>query len=119
MDANEHVVPSGAHYSGRNRVPNIQEFMQQLDADKRERDAAIDAELMKNNKNKDVKEHTNAEKPQRKDLRTVRDPVTGKDVQIRDAKTDFKDVVENPQVWEPAKAPNYFLDKAMPKWHPM
>ena len=31
-------------------------------------------------------------------MRTVRDPVTGKDVQIRDAKMDFKAAVEDPQV---------------------
>lgn len=100
MNVNEHVAPSGQHYSGRNRIPNIQQFMDQLDAEKKERDAAIDSELKKNKQHKEATDHTNSEKPLRRDLRTVRDPVTGKDVQIRDAKTDFKDVVENPQVRE-------------------
>lgn len=98
MNVDEHVVPSGQHYSGRNRVPNIQEFMDQLDAEKKERDAEIDAELKKNGKSKEVHDHKNSEKVARKDLRTVRDPVTGKDVQIRDVKTDYKETVENPQV---------------------
>jgi hypothetical protein len=98
MNVNDHVVPSGQHYSGRNRVPNIQQFMDQLDLQKKERDAEIDAHLKKNGKNKEVADHTNSEMPKSKDTRTVRDPVTGKDVQIRDAKMDFKEAVDNPQV---------------------
>lgn len=100
MNGDEHVVPSGQHYSGRNRVPNIQQFMDQLDQEKKERDAAIDSEMTNRKHGKEVQDHRNAEKPARNDLRTVRDPVTGKDVQIRDAKTDFKQVVENPMVSE-------------------
>ncbi|UNI16136.1 hypothetical protein JDV02_002602 [Purpureocillium takamizusanense] len=98
MNVNEHVVPSGQHYSGRNRVPNIQQFMEQLDKEKKERDAAIDADLGKNKQSKEVKDHKNTEKPTRKDLRTVRDPVTGKDVDIRDAQMDFKEAADNPQM---------------------
>lgn len=98
MNIDDHVVPSGQHYSGRNRVPNIQQFMSQLDAEKRERDAAIDAQLKQNKQSIEAKDHANSEKPSKKDMRTVRDPVTGKDVQIQDVKTDFKEVVENPQV---------------------
>lgn len=99
MNTDEHVVPSGQHYSGQNRVPNIQQFMDQLDQEKKQRDAAIDADLKRNKTHgHEVQQHKNAERAARKDLRTVRDPVTGKDVQIRDVKTDYKDVVENPQV---------------------
>jgi hypothetical protein len=98
MNVKDHVVPSGQHYSGRNRVPNIQQFMDQLDAEKKERDATIDAQLKQNKQHKEVSDHQNAEKPRRKDMRTVRDPVTGKDVQIQDVQTDFKEAVENPQV---------------------
>lgn len=98
MNVDDHVVPSGQHYSGRNRVPNIQQFMSQLDVEKKERDAAIDAQLKQNKQNKEATDHANSEKPLKKDMRTVRDPVTGKDVQIQDVKTDFKEVVEDPQV---------------------
>ncbi|KAG5938542.1 hypothetical protein E4U59_003698 [Claviceps monticola] len=103
MNVDEHTVPSGQHYSGRNRVPNIQQFMDQLDQEKKDRDAAIDADLKANNKQHghEVQDHKNAERTARKDLRTVRDPVTGKDVQIRDAKTSFKDVVDNPKMSVP------------------
>lgn len=99
MNNPNQVVPSGQHYSGRNRVPNIQEFMAQLDREKQERDAEIDARLKRNEKTGEVTEHQNRdEKAERKDARWVRDPVTGKDVQIRDAKLDFKKAAEDPQV---------------------
>jgi hypothetical protein len=97
MNVDEHVAPSGAqHYSGRNRVPNIQEFMTRLDAEKKERDAAIDADL-KRNKGNEVKPHENDMKA-RKGMRKVRDPVTGKDVEIQDTHISYKDAVEDPQV---------------------
>lgn len=102
MNNQNHVVPSGQHYSGRNRVPNIQEFMAQLDREKQERDAEIDDRLNRNAQHGEVQEHQqrdeNAEKAERKDARWVRDPVTGKDVQIRDAKLDFEKAAEDPQV---------------------
>jgi hypothetical protein len=97
MNINEHVVPSGQHYSATNRVPNIQEFMQRLDAEKKQRDAEIDAELRRNKRNPDVKVHRN-ELLEKKGTRSVRDPVTGKDVEIRDADMDFTEAVENPHV---------------------
>ncbi|KAH6605063.1 c2 domain-containing [Trichoderma cornu-damae] len=96
MNLNEHVVPSGQHYSATNRVPNIQEFMQRLDADKKQRDAEIDAELRRNKRNPDVRMHRN-ELLKKKGIRAVRDPVTGKDVEIRDADMDFTEAVEHPQ----------------------
>lgn len=102
MDVDEHVVPAGQHYSGRNRVPNIKQFVQQLDSDKKKRDAAIDAELKQNTTGSEAQDHENQEKPKRRDLRTVRDPVTGKDVDIQDAKTNYKDAVDNPQARPPA-----------------
>ncbi|PHH88585.1 hypothetical protein CDD83_7340 [Cordyceps sp. RAO-2017] len=103
MNVDNHVAPSGQHYSGANRVPNIQQFVEQLDAEKKERDAAIDADLKKKNgsdgkANAEVQDHHNADKPKPKHLRTVRDPVTGKDVEIRDAQMDFKEAVDNPQL---------------------
>jgi hypothetical protein len=102
MSADEQVVPAGRKpYSATNKVPNVQEFMARLDKDKAERDAAIDADLKKNKLGGDVKAHTNESKPSRKDTRTVRDPVTGKDVDIRDVKLDFEEAVENPQVCIP------------------
>jgi hypothetical protein len=99
MDIDEQVVPSGQHYSGRNRVPNIHEFVARLDRQKKDRDAAIDEELRKNKQNSDAKDHVSEQQIRnKKRTRTVRDPVTGRDVEIEDASIDFKDVVDNPKV---------------------
>ncbi|PHH73567.1 hypothetical protein CDD80_3731 [Ophiocordyceps camponoti-rufipedis] len=98
MDVTEHVLPSGQHYSGRNRVPNIQQFAQQLDLEKRQRDAEIEAELRQN---AEAREHHAAEKSKRDHTRTVRDPVTGKDVAISDAHADYKEAVDEPQLSVP------------------
>jgi hypothetical protein len=97
MNVDSHAMPSGQHYSATNRVPNIQEFMQRLDSEKKQRDAEIDNELKRNKRNPDVKIHRN-ELLEKKGQRKVRDPVTGKDVEIRDADMDFEEAVENPQV---------------------
>lgn len=100
MDIDEHHAGGGHHYSGRNRVPNIQEFVQRLDRQKQQRDAAIDEETKQRaaqGQNGDAKDHE-PEKRKKSRYRTVRDPVTGKDVQIEDVHTDFKDVVDNPVV---------------------
>lgn len=100
MDTQQTVVPSGQHYSGRNRVPNIQQFVEQLDRDKKERDAAIDAEAKSARRKRgssEAKDHT-VDPIIKKDYRKVRDPVTGKDVHIRDTDLDFTEAVENPQV---------------------
>lgn len=91
-------VGAGGHYSGRNKIPNIQEFMAQLDQEKKERDAKIDAELKNNKTSNEAQAHTNEDKPSRKDTRTVTDPVTGKNVDIRDVKLDYGEAVDNPQV---------------------
>ncbi|KZL66401.1 C2 domain-containing protein [Colletotrichum tofieldiae] len=106
MNIDEHKLPTGGqHYSARNKIPNIHEFVAQLDKEKRERDAAIEAEDKEHQKIQrqaqhphqgDSKDHV-PEKKDRKKTKTVRDPVTGKDVEIEDPKDDFKDVVENPQ----------------------
>ncbi|GAO18451.1 hypothetical protein UVI_02042350 [Ustilaginoidea virens] len=100
MNVDDHVVPSGQHYSGRNPVPNIQQFVDQLDREKKQRDAAIYSDSKKREQVETATDRKTSHKPPRQGLRTVRDPVTGKDVQIRDIKTDYKSVVEHPQSGE-------------------
>ncbi|TDZ25497.1 Meiotically up-regulated gene 190 protein [Colletotrichum orbiculare MAFF 240422] len=121
MNVDEHHLPAGGqHYSGRNRIPNIHEFVAQLDKEKRERDQEIDAEnktiqkqeheLRRHGHNQqEAQDHIPDEKHRKKNkkTKTVRDPVTGKDVEIEDPKDDFKDVVENPQL----SVPNQNLGK--------
>lgn len=99
MNVDEHVAPSGGqHYSGRNRVPNIHEFMEQLDKEKKERDAEIDGQLKQNKAHKEVRDHKNDHQAKKEKSRTVRDPVTGKDVEIRDTKLSYEDAVDDAQV---------------------
>ncbi|WYZ36748.1 hypothetical protein EsH8_II_000254 [Colletotrichum jinshuiense] len=110
MNIDEHHLPTGGqHYSGRNRIPNIHEFVAQLDKEKRERDAVIEAEDKEHRQiekqaqhqpQSESKDHI-PEKKSRKKTKTVRDPVTGKDVEIEDPKDDFKEIVENPQLSVP------------------
>ena len=39
----------GGHYSGRNKIPTVDKFLQSLDRDKKARDEAIDKELQDRN----------------------------------------------------------------------
>lgn len=99
MDTQEHVVPSGQHYSGQNRIPNIKQFMENLDRDKKQRDAHIDSQVTKNQQNNgEVKPHQNSTQRQGKNRRTVRDPVTGNDVEIDDLDGSMIKEVEDPHV---------------------
>ncbi|KAF4121661.1 Ca2+-dependent lipid-binding protein, contains C2 domain [Geosmithia morbida] len=104
MDIREHKAGNVQPYGGRNKIPNIQEFMSHLDREKKDRDAAIDSDLSKNKKAGEVADHKNDDEKARKkheDTRTVRDPVTGKDVEIRDVKLDFGEAVDNPKMSVP------------------
>lgn len=107
-DQNETVVPSGQHYSGRNRIPNIKQFVEQLDREKRDRDAVIDAHEKDKHTNKkahgknagEVSDHVeDRQKP--KNRRTVRDPVTGKDVEIDDIDSSLMKKVKDPKLSVP------------------
>lgn len=87
----------GGHYSGRNRIPNIQEFVASLDRDKRQRDAQIET-----GKTGGVTDHKpEVKKPKG---RIVTDPVTGKEVEITDVETDFMEAVDDPKVSPMASA---------------
>lgn len=97
MEQQEHKAPGG-HYSGTNRIPNIKQFMEGLDKEKRERDAKIDAQLKQNKSaGGEVKAHHD-DQPKGNNRRTVRDPVTGKDVEIDDIGPEMMKAVEDPHV---------------------
>ena len=98
-DPNERVVPSGGHYSGTNRIPNIKQFMESLDRDKKHRDEQIDSDFKKSKKGGEVKDHIETSPAKHgKRRRVVRDPVTGKDVEIEDIDASFMKAVKDPQV---------------------
>ena len=88
---------SGKPWSGANPIPNIQQFVQNLDKDKKERDRQID-EANKNRPQEvgKVKPHVNDTKHGAG--RTVRDPTTGKDIVIDDVGKEYMKAVKDPQV---------------------
>lgn len=94
----------GGHYSGRNRIPNIQEFVASLDRDKKKRDAQIDESSQP--KTGGVLQHQPEER--RAKGKVVTDPVTGREVEIADADLDFEEAVENPKL----SVPNANLGRA-------
>jgi len=73
--------------------------MESLDKEKRERDAQIDASLAKTNRRAgEVTDHQEPSKRPGKNRRTVRDPVTGKDVEIDDIDSSYAKAAKDPQV---------------------
>lgn len=101
MDAQETVAAPGQHYSGSNRIPNIKQFMERLDKDKKDRDAKIDSGATGAKPNPSASEPTQHQDGQRRrgtNRRTVRDPVTGKDVEIDDNDGSLLKEAEDPHV---------------------
>lgn len=95
--SNEHKKGPGGHYSGTNPVPNIQRFIESMDANKKSRDAKI---MLQANANDDeIKAHKAGQPTGVPGSRkTVTDPITGKQVQIEDVNADFMKAVDEPQV---------------------
>lgn len=105
--ADQQTTVPGAHYSGSNKIPTINKFLENLDRDKKHRDAEIEkqksiAEHEKSGSttsSPEVTPHKNA-LPQKKGQKTVTDPVTGKEVTIEDADRRNLDLVDNPIVYQ-------------------
>jgi hypothetical protein len=85
----------GGHYSGRNKIPTINEFISKLDGDKKERDRQID-EQRKAEARGDAVPH----RPQESKLEAKEDPTTGKTVVIEDVNQEMVDASKNPVVSE-------------------
>ena len=105
MSSNEHKKGPGGHYSASNPIPNIQKFIENMDADKKDRDARISAQQQARKQNAqkvggtDVEDHENGQPKGIVGTRkTVTDPTTGNEVQIEDVNADFMKAVEHPVV---------------------
>jgi hypothetical protein len=98
--ADQQQSKPGGHYSGANPVPNIKKFMENLDKDKKNRDAQIDAQTTptKAQITGDAVPHKESPTPKSGTQKTVTDPVTGNDVVIEDASKDMFKHVDNPTV---------------------
>lgn len=93
----------GGYYSGRNKVPNIQQFVENLDKDKRERDKHIEEE--RREKEAHARGEARPHKPQqytvKESQKTVTDPVTGKEVLIEDVNESMMKQVQDPTLTVP------------------
>ncbi|KAL8934608.1 MAG: hypothetical protein Q9216_005820 [Gyalolechia sp. 2 TL-2023] len=97
----------GAYYSGRNKIPDIKTFVQNLDKDKRERDQQLDDARKADQGKGEAKPHQVSKAGKEGTRKTVRDPTTQKEVQIEDVDANFMKAVENPQL----SVPNVNLGK--------
>jgi hypothetical protein len=115
----------GGHYSGHNPIPTVKQFIENLDKDKKHRDAELDqqaatAKLAQKPALKQGKHaaptDTTAEGPQPHQVKqravegtekTVTDPTTGNQVTISDVDKAMMDEVENPHL----SVPNANLNK--------
>jgi hypothetical protein len=89
---------SGKPWSGRNTIPNIQQFVESFDKGKTERDSHIDRQHRSTRSDNDiVRPHKN--EPPRTKGKTVTDPVTGNQVVIENIGKDFMKTVDDPMVW--------------------
>ena len=98
MSAGDAKFAPGGHYSGRNPVPNIQKFIENMDKDKKARDAQLIAQ-QKAAQAGEVQAHKDkrTEAPQGSSRKTVTDPTTGRQVQIEDVDENFMEAATNPK----------------------
>ena len=91
----------GGHYSGRNRIPNIKEFVENLDRDKKDRDKKIDEQKKQSGKPQgqgDIHEHVEQKTGGEGTEKTVTDPTTGREVTIDNVGPETMERVKNPMV---------------------
>lgn len=112
-DAQQHHAPGG-HYSGRNKIPTINKFLENLDKDKKERDRQIEeqqkagqrpARSSKQQQQQqsqqgqgDAVDHQVQDYTLKGSEKTVKDPTTGRQVVISDVNKETMNNVENPIV---------------------
>lgn len=107
----------GGHYSGRNPIPTVKQFIENLDSDKKNRDKKIDesgapatptkvnqkasATTPKTPAQDGVQDHQLSQKTVEGTEKTVTDPTTGREVVIADVGKEMVDEVENPHLIVP------------------
>ena len=94
----------GGHYSGRNPVPTVKKFIENLDKDKAERDRKLDEKNASTGKHGDAVPHKAQKMGVSGTEKTVTDPTTGREVVIEDVSKAMMSQVENPQVGEVLRA---------------
>lgn len=97
MASDDAKFAPGGHYSGRNPVPNIQKFIENMDRDKKNRDAELMAQQKAESGDVDAHKDKRTGGP-KGHQKTVTDPTTGKQVQIEDVDENFMEAATNPKV---------------------
>ena len=97
----------GGHYSGRNKIPNIKEFVDSLDRDKKERDRQIDdkekaqaeaSSAPKTEGDGDARPHVERKTGGEKTRKEVTDPTTGRHATIENVGKETMSRVTDPVV---------------------
>jgi hypothetical protein len=97
--SNDHKKGPGGHYSGANPIPNIQNFVDSLNQDKKQRGANNNEETKARAAQGGAKDHAPSQPTGVLGTRkTVTDPTTGREVQIEDVNADFMKSVHDPVV---------------------
>ena len=90
----------GSHYSGKNPVPTISKFLENLDKEKKERDRIIaedNENARRTQRGEDPIPHV-SDSPRKGKQKLVTDPTTGGRVIIEDTKKDMYKHVKDPKV---------------------
>lgn len=94
----------GGHYSGHNKIPTVNQFIEKLDRDKKGRDKELDEQkkareyAAKTGKSGgDAVPHQELLHP-KANQKTVTDPTTGKEIVIEDVNKDMINASKNPVV---------------------
>lgn len=99
-DENTVKVP-GAHYSGRNKIPTVNQFLERLDKDKKERDKQLDEErkaAQAAEASGEAQPHVNRDTGIKGSQKKVKDPTTGREVVIEDVSKETIENAKNPIV---------------------
>jgi len=99
----------GGHYSGRNKIPTVAQFIEKLDKDKKGRDQQIDQRQQQQLGGTDAVPHV-PEQPTKKGQKSVTDPTTGRQVIIEDVNKEYMKYVTDPVL----SVPNANLGKDTP-----
>lgn len=95
----------GGYYSGRNKIPDVKTFVQNLDKDKKERDGRLEErrklERQQGGDPNEAQPHVETKAGIAGTMKTVTDPTTQNQVQIEDVDKNFMKAVENPHLSVP------------------
>jgi hypothetical protein len=88
----------GEHWSGTNPVPTIQKFMERLNREEKEQKEYEEAQTARERQTEGGASPHQPRKKTKGKTRRVRDPVTGKDMEVEDMDEHSMDTIKDPKV---------------------